>query len=169
MTALEVSSVVFTCRETWHPERIGALAVYCSDGRWGEACDEFCHQRLLIPRYDRWAVSGGPACLVPRDANAEFCRGTWKQLDFLARVHELERIVLITHYGCAFYTDLLQREADACLPFQLEEIGSAADALRDWFSGIDVECYLAMRKGISLSFHKLERGFDSWKEWQTSR
>ena len=44
--------------ERWHPERIGALALYCSDGRWGEAFDEFCHRRLFIPRYDRWAVPG---------------------------------------------------------------------------------------------------------------
>ena len=52
---------VYTAHETWNPERIGALALYCSDGRWGEAFDEFCHKRLLIPRYDRWAVPGGPA------------------------------------------------------------------------------------------------------------
>jgi hypothetical protein len=32
---------VFTSAEPWHAERIGALALYCSDGRWGEAFDEF--------------------------------------------------------------------------------------------------------------------------------
>ena len=52
---------IFTSGERWQHERIGALALYCSDGRWGEAFDEFCHRRLLIPRYDRWAVPGGPA------------------------------------------------------------------------------------------------------------
>ncbi len=51
---------VFTSTEIWHPERIGALALYCSDGRWGEACDEFCHRCLQTPRYDRWAIPGGP-------------------------------------------------------------------------------------------------------------
>ena len=54
----------YTCAERWQPERIGALALYCSDGRWGEAFDEFCHKHLLIPRYDRWAVPGGPAWLA---------------------------------------------------------------------------------------------------------
>src|SRR6516225_7323020 len=53
--------------EGWHPERIGALALYCSDGRWGEAFDEFCHHHLMIPRYDRWAVPGGPAWLADPD------------------------------------------------------------------------------------------------------
>src|SRR5919204_3023448 len=52
--------------ERWHPERIGALALYCSDGRWGEAFDEFCHRHLQIPRYDRLAVPGGPAWMAPR-------------------------------------------------------------------------------------------------------
>ena len=36
---------VFHSTERWHPDRIGALAVYCSDGRWGEAFDEFCRLR----------------------------------------------------------------------------------------------------------------------------
>jgi hypothetical protein len=88
----------FTSREPWNSERIGALALYCCDGRWGEAFDEFCHGRLLIPRYDRWAVPGGPVCLLPRDSDEGYCKGTWQQFDFLVRVHELRRIVLIARY-----------------------------------------------------------------------
>src|SRR6266850_689821 len=109
---------VYTCHETWNPERIGALAVYCSDGRWGEAFDEFCHKRLLIPRYDRWAVAGGPALLTPREAGGEHVHTTRAQLGFLVRVHELERIVLIGHLGCAFYAELLQQPPERCVPQQ---------------------------------------------------
>src|SRR5256886_14297746 len=82
---------VYTCTETWNAERIGAAVLYCSDGRWGEAFDEFCHRRLLIPRYDRWAVPGGPICLLPRHSGDGFCRGVWEQLDFLVCAHELRR------------------------------------------------------------------------------
>ena len=60
---------LFTSRHPWNPERIGALAIYCSDGRWGEAFDEFCHEGLRIPRYDRFAVPGGPLWLVMRDVS----------------------------------------------------------------------------------------------------
>src|SRR5258707_11194426 len=101
--------------ERWHPERIGALALYCSDGRWGEAFDEFCHQHLQIPRYDRWAVPGGPAWVAIPQENSALLRATRIQLDFLVRAHELERIVLITHYGCAWYGHRLQRSPDDCL------------------------------------------------------
>ena len=45
----------FTSTHPWNPERIGAMAIYCRDGRWGEAFDEFCHERLHIPRYDSFA------------------------------------------------------------------------------------------------------------------
>jgi len=59
----------FISTHPWNPERIGAMAIYCSDGRWGEAFDEFCHEGLRIPRYDRFAVPGGPLWLVMRDVS----------------------------------------------------------------------------------------------------
>lgn len=146
---------VYYSQDTWNPQRIGALAVYCSDGRWGEAFDEFCHRHLNIPRYDRWAVAGGPACLVPREHNRDFCRNTWEQLDLLARVHQLDRIVLIAHYGCAFYAETLQQPAEKCLAAQLDDLRTGKEALRDWFKNMKVETYLAMRHDYQVSFHEV--------------
>ncbi len=145
----------FTSTELWDPQRIGALVLYCSDGRWGGAFDEFCHRRLLIPRYDRWALPGDPICLLPRDSGDGFCRGVWEQLDFLVHAHELRRVVLIAHYGCAYYADLLRKSPDDCLLTQAEDLQTAAEALRAWFRGVGVESYLAMRCGVSLSFHQV--------------
>src|SRR5437868_8622410 len=96
----DLPMVVFTSMERWHAERIGAGAIYCSDGRWGEAFDEFCHRHLQIPRYDRLAVAGGPAWLGAQGDATGSVENARQQLDFLVRVHELEQIVLITHYGC---------------------------------------------------------------------
>ena len=146
---------VFTSTERWNPERIGALALYCSDGRWGEAFDEFCHRRLLIPRYDRWAVPGGPAWLLPRGKGRDFSQTTREQLDFLIRVHELERIVLISHYGCAFYAELCGRDPEGCVPVQLQEMRDGTALLKRWFPELAVEAYLAMRRGNNLTFHAL--------------
>jgi hypothetical protein len=142
---------VFHSTERWHPDRIGALAVYCSDGRWGEAFDEFCHRSLLIPRYDRWAVPGGPAWLAVPDVDP-VARG---QLDFLVRVHELDRVVLITHYGCAAYHLKLGGPPDECLPIQLADVRAAAAAVRRWHPDMRVEGYLGMRQGDHLSFHEV--------------
>jgi hypothetical protein len=152
----ELPMKVFTSMEVWQPERIGALAIYCSDGRWGEAFDEFCHKHLQIPRYDRLAIAGGPAWLAGLDDRGDgFRQALRQQLSFLVKVHELERIVLINHHGCAVYRELLQLDADECLPKQMEDLRTAASTLRGWFPDVRVETYLAMRRGAHLSFHWL--------------
>jgi hypothetical protein len=144
--------------ERWQPERIGALALYCSDGRWGEAFDEFCHRHLQIPRYDRWAVPGGPAWVATTQEEAAFLPAVRMQLDFLVRAHELERIVLITHYGCAWYGHRQQQSPDECLPAQAQDVEAAAAALQGWYPGLRVDAYLAMRHQQLLSFHPLNIG-----------
>ena len=72
--------------------------MYCSDGRWGDAFDEFCHSRLHIPRYDRFAVPGGPASLAEDSAPA------WEQLALLVKAHDLQRIVELS--------DAMKKQAD---------------------------------------------------------
>jgi hypothetical protein len=158
-TAFELSHrlpmAAYHAAERWHPERIGALALYCSDGRWGEAFDEFCHRHLQIPRYDRFAMPGGPAWLAlpPSDPLVLSTRG---QLDFLVKAHELERIVLITHFGCAWYSDKLKQSAEDCLEAQFDDVRRAAATLRGWYLGLAVDAYLAMRLNEWLSFHPIE-------------
>jgi hypothetical protein len=146
---------VFTSSERWNPERIHALALYCSDGRWGEAFDEFCQRRLLLPRYDRLAVPGGPAWLLPRKTGRDLSQTTREQLGLLVRVHELEQIILISHYGCAFYAEMFGKDPEGCLPVQLQEMRDGKALLRQWFPALNVEAYLAMRHAESLTFHAL--------------
>jgi hypothetical protein len=153
----ELPLSVFASTERWHEERIRALALYCSDGRWGEAFDEFCQNHLLIPRYDRWAVPGGPAWLVPRDEQLSFFTAAREQVDFLVKVHELEQIVLITHFGCAYYHQRCQKSPEESLPIQVEDVRTAANTLRGWYPSMRVDAYLAMRRGNCLSFHSLDQ------------
>jgi hypothetical protein len=146
----------FTAKAAWNPERIHAMAIYCSDGRFGEAFDEFCHQSLKIPRYDRFAVPGGPAWINPSVAAAQdLYRSARAQLDFLVRVHDLERIVLITHSPCAFYSEHLQKSPHECLEAQFSDTHTAAQRLRMWFPKIHVEGYLARRDETKISFHPI--------------
>jgi len=163
--------VLFTSQVPWNPERIRALCIYCSDGRWGAAFDEFCHDGLQIPRYDRFAVPGGPVWLTPRHISLLTpYTAARDQLQFLVQAHELERIVLVGHYGCAYYAEITGRDAEANLALQEEDLRAAeanlapqeedlraaAVTLRGWFDGIHVEAYMATRPEGRLSFHPVD-------------
>jgi hypothetical protein len=149
--------MTFNSSQRWNPERIRAMAIYCSDGRWGEAFDEFCQQGLGLPRYDRFAVPGGPAWLTLRHVNLLTpYTAARDQLHFLVQAHQLERIVLITHFGCAFYADLLGQDPNACLPAQEDDLRTAANTLRGWFAGIQVDAYVAMRDDTRLWFRPVD-------------
>jgi hypothetical protein len=152
----DLPMTVYDAMERWHPDRIGAAAVYCSDGRWGDALDEFCHRHLLIPRYDRLAVPGGPAWLADTAEDSAMLRAARIQLGFLVQAHSLERLVLITHFGCAWYSQKLQQpQPTECLPAQIDDVRTAAATITSWFDGLRVDTYLAMRRDDRVSFHEL--------------
>lgn len=100
-------STVFTSAKRFDENRIRAAAIYCSDGRFGEACDDFLHNALQLPRYDRLAVPGGAACLAGHFSSFLEEEALVEQLRFLIGVHGIERVVLIAHQECAFYTERL--------------------------------------------------------------
>lgn len=91
----------------YDPQRIHAAAVYCSDGRVGEHFDDFLQNGLKLPRYDRVALPGGPACLAGHTEAHVAEEGVVDELNFLVEAHGLKRVVLIAHAGCAFYSTRL--------------------------------------------------------------
>ena len=54
----------YESRVKYEQNRIHAAAIYCSDGRLNEHFDDFLQNGLNLPRYDRVALPGGPACLA---------------------------------------------------------------------------------------------------------
>src|SRR3954464_6292708 len=97
----------YTSPIRYDPSRTHAAALYCSDGRVGEQCDDFLQNGLKLPRYDRLCLPGGPACVAGHpEAHLEE-KGVIDELHFLVEVHKLKRVVLITHQGCAFYSSRL--------------------------------------------------------------
>src|SRR5438045_7686875 len=93
---------IYTSRLPFDERRVGAAAVYCSDGRFGEQMDEFLHNSLGLPRYDRMAVPGGAACLAGHLMVYHEMNAMDQQLAFLIQSHALSRIVLIAHENCGF-------------------------------------------------------------------
>ena len=133
--------------------RIHAASIYCSDGRAGEQIDEFLHEGLHLPRYDRLAMPGGPAC---------YSGGLWeghsaeRQLDFLNRVHGLERVVLIAHQGCAFYSDWLKVPEDQLEQRQRDDLAKAAARIRLAQPNVVVEAYFLRRNEAQMWFDPVE-------------
>src|SRR5262245_47401326 len=105
----------FTSSRPWHPVGVEALVVYCSDGRWTEAFEEFARQSLRLRRYDRYVVPGGPSCVTLRGYQP-----AREYLSFLVREHNLQRVVLIAHQGCAYFARVTGLDPERCLE-ELEE------------------------------------------------
>ena len=140
-----VSSVPFEA------ERIGAAAVYCADGRYGDQMDEFLHLGLGFPRYDRLAVPGGAACLADHIQAMRERSALERQLRFLVEVHELSQVVLIAHQDCAFYNTIRWRAA-SLEQQQFTDLVRAAERIREYAPEINIAGYFARRVGGRVRF-----------------
>jgi hypothetical protein len=124
-------------------ERIGAVAIYCSDGRYGEQFDEFLHEALGLPRYDRLAIPGGAAALAGHFAAYREEEALIEQLRFLVVSHNLERVVLIAHRGCGFYVKKLHTSEEGLRHRQEEDLAKAAAAINARLPRLRVDAYFS--------------------------
>jgi hypothetical protein len=123
--------------------RIGAAAIYCSDGRYGEQIDDFLHQQLLLPRYDRLAVPGGVACMAGHFAAWREEQALTEQVRFLIDAHGLTRLVFIAHQDCVYYVQrlglrVIEREVQQRL-----DLGSVAKRVQRFAHQLQIEAYFA--------------------------
>ena len=125
---------------------VRAAAVYCSDGRFGEQFDELMQVGLGLPGYDRLAVPGGAACLARHFAIYREEEGVSEQLRFLVQVHGLERVVLIAHEDCAFYSKRLNVSPLQLESQQHEDMQKAVQRVRSIGPNLLVEAFFARKK-----------------------
>ena len=93
VSASTVVPDLYTATLPFDAIRVGAAAIYCADGRYGEQVDQCLHEGLGLPRYDRVAVPGGAGCLA---GHATYERAALeRQLRFLIEAHALTRISLL--------------------------------------------------------------------------
>lgn len=133
-------------------ERIHAVAVYCSDGRFGEQVDDLLQNGLDLPRYDRMAVPGGAACLAGHFLTYREEVVVEAQLRFLLEVHGLARAILIAHQDCAFYTQRLSVPAPQLETRQLADLQKAASRVRGFAHGLAVTTWFARKRGDRVCF-----------------
>jgi hypothetical protein len=138
--------------------RIRAAAVYCSDGRFGEHCDDFLHNALELPRYDRLALPGGAACLAGHFLAYREEEGLVEQLRFLIKAHGLERLVLIAHQDCAFYTERLRVSPRQLETQQREDMQTAIQRVRSFDRSLRVDVFFARKQADgTIRFESLEQ------------
>ncbi|MGQ9487651.1 MAG: carbonic anhydrase [Armatimonadota bacterium] len=113
------------------------LAVYCSDGRFAPATDEFVRNALHEECYDRFVVPGGPAwlCLdIPTVWEHEMAR---RHISFLVEAHQIRRVILVAHQQCGFY----ERHYRSPEQKQMADLRTASRILLERHPGIAVEAY----------------------------
>lgn len=137
------------------PERIHAAAIYCSDGRVGEHFDDFCFHGLELPRYDRLAIPGGAACLAGHTEAYLEEKGVVDELKFLVDAHELERVVLIAHQGCAFYGTRLNLPKAYLEAQQHIDLVKAAEFIRRITGLKNVEGYYSRINDAGIAFERV--------------
>ena len=142
----EESTSAITSSVRFDSERVRAAAVYCSDGRFGEQCDDLLKNWLQLPRYDRLAIPGGAACLASHFSTYREEEGVREQLRFLINEHQLRTVVLIAHEDCAFYTKRLRISPLQLETQQREDMKKAVRRVQSLGSHVNVLGYFA-RKG----------------------
>jgi len=136
----------------YHTDRMHAAALYCSDGRVGEHFDDFLHNGLSLPRYDRLCLPGGPACLAGHPQTNLEEHGVADELQFLLQVHKLKRVVLIAHQGCAFYATRLELKEPRLELVQHADLVRAAAFVHRVTGLNEIEAYFARLTDGRMTF-----------------
>lgn len=136
--------------------RIHAAAMYCSDGRVGEHFDDFMQTGLALPRYDRLALPGGPACLAGYTEARLEEEGVIDELRFLVSAHNLSRIVLIQHQDCAFYKARLKVREQSMEQLQKADLVRAAYTIRHWVKLDQIEGYFLRKTESGIIFEPVQ-------------
>jgi hypothetical protein len=146
----------YESRLPYERSRIRAAAIYCSDGRIGEHFDDFLQNGLNLPRYDRVALPGGPACLAGHPQAHLEEQGVIDELKFLVEVHGLTRIVIIAHEGCAFYSSRLELKDRRMELVMKADLVRAAAFVHRVTSVNAVEAYYARHDLDKIRFEPVE-------------
>ena len=146
----------YVSRLPYVKDRIHAAAMYCSDGRVGEHFDDFMQDGLKLPRYDRLALPGGPACLAGYTEARLEEEGVIDELQFLVSAHNLSRIVLIQHQDCAFYKTRLKVREASIEQLQRADLVRSAYTIRHWVKIDQIEGYFLRKTDEGIVFEAVQ-------------
>jgi hypothetical protein len=154
----QLLKIVYQTALPFESSRVHAAAISCSDGRFGEHVDDFLHNGLKLPRYDRLTLPGGAACLAGHFLSFREEEALLAELRFLIQVHRLRRVALVAHRECAFYTEALHLRPDRVLAEQIHDLAQAAHRVRSMSKEVEVEAYFLDREAQGIRFWAVSTG-----------
>lgn len=77
------------------------------------------------------------------------------QLEFLINVHRLQRVVLIAHEDCAFYTERLDASPLGLDKRQREDLAKAVERVRQIGPQLVVDAYFARPEDDQIIFERI--------------
>lgn len=129
----------YTSNLPWTNQFHSTLLIACSDGRFGAQLDNFCQEYLGVGSCDRFLAPGGIAGL---QILSEFFYADRERISLLVTRHAIRKIICVAHEDCGYYRARYPG-VDDLFSRQLEDLRTAGESLRYWFSGMAVELVYA--------------------------
>ena len=102
--------------------------------------------RQINDNVPRLAIPGGAACLASHFSVYREDVGVLEQLRFLIQVHGLQRVVLIAHQDCAFYTHRLKISSLQLESQQRTDMFTAVERVHALGSHLQVDVVFARKQ-----------------------
>lgn len=148
-----MAHVSFVAKTNFVPAHPHSLAIYCSDGRFTQAVEEFL-AHLGHATLDTLTFPGGPALLSPATSYSER-ESMVRASSFLIAGHEIRHVVLIAHAGCGYYRDRYAGMApEAIEAKQLADLSAAREALLLTHPTLDVRTQYLRVAGAKVQFEE---------------
>jgi hypothetical protein len=156
-TQMSKEEDVFNSDTPWSAERPTALVVCCSDGRWRSQIDEFLRAESL-DRADVYAVPGGAAVFESWNSSMAEAIAMNASFELLMEHHDIERVWMIAHQGCAYYKVKHQgRNEDELLDRQLKDLHAAREVIQARHPKLLIGTVYARLLQTAVEFRILER------------
>ncbi len=149
-------SMIFESATPVCTDPLRTVAVYCSDGRFGDQIDDLLHRGLKLAHFDRLVVPGGPACLAGHPSCFFEAQSAQRQLQFLVETHHLQHVVLIAHDDCKYYLHHLRVFPQDLQTQQRKDLEEAARRVQQISRGLSVHALLAHLEKDQVRFELIE-------------
>jgi len=141
--AINMSGFYYESRPPFEEAGIRVIAVFCSDGRFAGATEDFLEHGLALSHCDRLVLPGGPAALVEHEESSLDAGAVLAALQFLVEAHGLRRVLLIQHADCGFYQHQLGLTGPRLRDRQRRDLVAAVEAVKRATGAPQIDCFYA--------------------------